>query len=160
YSNPDRWVWVANYNRQFKDELVSGPDFFDWRAQAQSFDGLAGYDYQDSTIATGDTATEERIAQVSNEFWQLSGAQTTAGRLLRADDQDALLLTAGFFERRFGGDPRVIGNTVRLEGRPVTIVGVLAPGFRFLLPMRESFNDRREIEAYTPLDIRPETEIR
>ncbi|MBZ5673488.1 MAG: ABC transporter permease [Acidobacteriia bacterium] len=160
YSNPDRWVWVANYNRQFKNELVSGPDFLDWRAQAQSFEGLAGYDYQDSTIATGESATEERIAQVSNEFWQLSGAQTTAGRLPRAEDQDALLLTARFFERRFGGDPRVIGSTVTLEGRPVTIVGVLAPGFRFLLPMQQSFNDRREIEAYTPLGISPETEIR
>jgi putative ABC transport system permease protein len=160
YSSPERWVWVANYNRQFKDELVSGPDFFDWRAQAQSFEGLAGYDYQDSTIATGESATEERIAQVSNEFWQLSGAQTTAGRLLRANDEDALLLTARFFERRFGGDPRVIGSTVTLEGRSVTIVGVLAPSFRFLLPMQPAFNDPKEIEAYTPLDIRPETEIR
>jgi len=160
YSNPDRWVWVANYNRQFRNELVSGPDFFDWRAQAQSFEGLAGYDYLDSTVATADGATQERIAEVSNEFWQLSGAQTTAGRLLRDNDQDSLLLTARFFERRFGSDPRVIGSTVTLEGRPVTIVGVLAPGFRFLLPMQQSFNDRREIEAYTPLDITPETEVR
>jgi len=160
YSNPDRWVWVANYNRQFKNELVSGPDFFDWRAQAQSFEGLAGYDYQDSTIAAGDVATQERIGQISNEFWQLSGAQTTAGRLLRGDDEDALLLTAAFFERRFGGDPRVIGSTVTLEGRPVTIIGVLAPGFRFLLPTPQASNDPREIEAYTPLDIHPETEVR
>jgi putative ABC transport system permease protein len=160
YSGPDRWIWVANYNRQFKNEMVSGPDFFDWRAQAQSFEGLAGYDYQDSTIATADGATEDRIGQISNEFWQLSGAQTIAGRLLRSGDEDALLLTAGFFERRFGSDPRVIGSTVTLEGRPVTIVGVLAPGFRFLLPMQQSFNDLREIEAYTPLDITPETEVR
>jgi len=163
YSNPDRWVWVANYNRQFKNELVSGPDFFDWRAQAQSFEGLAGYDYQDSTVATGDVATQERIGQISNEFWQLSGAQTSAGRLPRGDDEDALLLTAKFFERRFGADPRVIGSTITLEGRPVTIVGVLAPGFRFLLPTPPAFsdpNDPKEIEAYTPLDIRPETEIR
>ncbi|HEV8416603.1 MAG TPA: permease prefix domain 1-containing protein, partial [Bryobacteraceae bacterium] len=122
YSGPDRWIWVANYNRQFKNEMVSGPDFFDWRAQAQSFEGLAGYDYQDSTIATADGATEDRIGQISNEFWQLSGAQTIAGRLLRSGDEDALLLTAGFFERRFGSDPRVIGSTVTLEGRPVTIV--------------------------------------
>jgi len=57
----------------------------------------------------------------------------------------------------------VIGSTVTLEGRPVTIIGVLAPGFRFLLPMQPAFsdpNDPKEIEAYTPLDIRPETEIR
>jgi putative ABC transport system permease protein len=42
----------------------------------------------------------------------------------------------------------------------MTIVGVLAPDFQFLLPVQQSFNDPREIEAYTPLDIRPETEIR
>jgi putative ABC transport system permease protein len=160
YSNPDRWVWVANYNRQFKNEMVSGPDFFDWRAQAQSFEGLVGYDYLDSTIATAADATQERIGQISNEFWQLSGAQTTAGRLLRSDDEDALLLTAGLFERRFGGDPRVIGSTVKLDGRPMTIVGVLAPDFRFLLPMQFAINDPKQIEAYTPLDIHPETEVR
>ena len=163
YSNPERWVWVANYNRQFKNELVSGPDFFDWRAQSHSFEGLAGYDYQDSTIVPGEGATEERIAQISREFWQLSGAQTTLGRLLRPDDEDALLLTAGFFERRFGGDPRVIGSTVTLDGRPMTIIGVLAPGFRFLLPMQPAFsdpNDSKEIEAYKPLYIGPETQIR
>jgi len=160
YSRPERWVWIANYSQHFNAEMVSGPDFFDWQAQAQSFEGIAGYAYQNSTIANAEQATEERIGQISNNFWPLSGTQVKMGRLPSAEERNTLLLSSSFFERRFGADPRTIGSVVTLDGRPVTIIGVLPPDFHFLLPMQLAASDPKEIEAYMPLYIRPETQIR
>ena len=54
YPDADRILWLANYNQRFKFEASSAPDFTDWRAQAQSFEAMAGYVTLDSTVLDGD----------------------------------------------------------------------------------------------------------
>lgn len=95
---------------------------------------MVAYDQDDETVVSGDNATHARIAMVSEDFWDLSGAQPAFGRLPARGERGTLLLSHGFFERWFQSDVNVIGKPVMLEGRQVTITGVLPKGFRFQFP--------------------------
>ncbi len=153
YPHPERLVWLANYNRVMQNEMVSGIDFLDWKAQASSFDAMVAYGYNDQALITGDVNERHRIAEVTDSFWSLSGARPAMGKLFGAGEENVLVISDRLFEQRFGRNPRAIGTTVTLGGRPVTIVGVLPPNFRFVLP--EAFPsvgrrtpDLKEVEGY------------
>ena len=86
--------------------------------------------------AAGDDGAELVLAQlVSGEWFSVMGVAPQRGRLLTpADDadvngQDVAVISDGYWARRFGKDPAIVGATVRLNGHPLTIVGVAAPAF-------------------------------
>jgi len=161
YPHPERLVWLANYNKQFKVELVETTDFVDWRAQSQSFDKMVAYDYSDHTLAHGSDAGRATVAEVSGDFWPVTGVKPAHGRLFAHGDEDVIVLSHSLFQRRFGADPGIIGKTVTLDGHPVTVAGVLPESFRFLLPTPERANIQpKEIEAYAPAGITPANTVR
>ena len=165
YPGAERLVWLTNYYPVLKAEIVAGVDFLDWKAQAQSFDELVAYSISQPTLATADAAEPHWIAQVTGDFWKLSGARPALGRLFTGVEPDALVLSDGLFERRFGRDPRAIGKVVTMGGRPVTIAGVLEPDFRFVLPQswrgdERAGPDSRDIEGYFLNPIAPGSEVR
>jgi predicted permease len=161
YPNPERLLWLANYNEAFKMEAVAGPDFLDWREQAKSFDKMACYAYNDMTIATADSADQSMVAPVSDDFWPIIGVRPELGRLFAPGERDAIILSHRLFVRRFGGDPEVVGKIMSLNGRPMTVTGVLPERFRFQFPMPQRAGvDPKEIEAYIPTDVTPQTQSR
>ncbi|HEY1339463.1 MAG TPA: ABC transporter permease, partial [Bryobacteraceae bacterium] len=161
YPHADRLVWLANYNQRFQFEAASGPDFLDWREQAQSFDQMAGYGYVDSTIEVSGEAGKSLVASVTPEFWAIAGVRPELGRLFGAGDRDVLVLTHRLFEQRFGSDPQVIGKTVRVDGRATTIAGVLPESFHFLAPMQNAPGiEIKEIGAYAPSTLSPQNQQR
>jgi predicted permease len=112
--------------------------------------------FQDVSLFTGDTESVTGLAEpeevrsivVTEGLLPMFGATPALGRLFtRQDDSpgaaDTMILTAGYWRTRFGGDPSAIGRRVLVNGRPREIIGVLADSFRFLdrqpalvLPMR------------------------
>ncbi|MEO7143429.1 MAG: ABC transporter permease [Bryobacteraceae bacterium] len=165
YPHAERLVWLTVYNPLLKAEVVPGVDFLDWKAQAKSFDEMVAYGYVQQTLATAEGAGPHWIAQVTGDFWKLSGARPALGRLFIGGERDALIISDGLFERRFGRDPRVIGRVVTLSGRPVTITRVLPPDFRFVLPQAlfgigRLGSNSNDIEAYVLNPIAPGTEVR
>ena len=62
YPHPERLLWLAEYIKVFKAELVGGGDFLDWRAQAQSFDKMCAYGYGYETLAYGNTTDQPLVA--------------------------------------------------------------------------------------------------
>ncbi len=116
---------------------VSYPDYEDWRAQAKSFSGMAlthgiGVAFNDGTGGAEIYAATE----ITSNTFNLVGQRPILGRdFTSADEQpDAApvaILRHTFWERRFGGNADVIGRTVRLNGVPTTVVGVMPPGFSF-----------------------------
>ena len=154
YPHPERLLWLAEYIKVFKAELVGGGDFLDWRAQAQSFDKMCAYGYGYETLAYGNTTDQPLVADVTGDFWPETGIRPSAGRLFTDADHGVIVLSHSLFQRRFAADPGVIGKTVILDGHPTTVVGVLPQGFRFLFPTpsREADIDPTEIEAYVPAD--------
>src|SRR5579871_2976847 len=150
YPSADRLVWLTNYSLQEnRDIFTVNAEYTYWKAQARSFEKMAAYGDDDVAMVNGTTATQERIAFVTGDFWSITAAQTAVGRLFAEREADELVLSWSFFERRFGGDPQVIGRAVTLNGHPFRIAGVLHPDFRFDLPQQYIPGDEvRGIDGY------------
>jgi putative ABC transport system permease protein len=134
YPEAQRLVWLATANDTTPVEAVRGPDFVDWRAQAPSFDAMAAYDIVDDTIDANGVATRARLTAVTEDFWKLSGAYPAIGRLPATNEMDVIVLTDASFERWFGRDASVVGQSIRLGEGQATVIGVLPRDFRFHLP--------------------------
>ncbi len=160
YPNPERLVWIANVNERFKFEAVAGPDFLNWREQAQSFEKVACYGYMDSTLRLNGAAERFRIITASPEFWAISGTKPAFGRLFTAGERDEIVLSDSLFERRFGRDPTIVGRVVSVDDRPVTVIGVLPRTFRFGSPVLFPGLQPKEVDAYMPSTVSPATQVR
>jgi predicted permease len=144
---------VAVYTSDYSSGLYgssSYPDYIDFRDQAAAFEGLAAYD-QTVLNATGETDAERlRGAIVTPNYFDVLGVKAQLGRTLQASDDQSVVISGGLWQRRFSADPSVVGQTLRLNGKPYTIVGVTDPSFRglrlglppeFWLPMTASSDD-------------------
>ncbi|HEX5227937.1 MAG TPA: ABC transporter permease, partial [Bryobacteraceae bacterium] len=117
---------------------ASYPDFCDWRSQSRSFDAMAAYDPH--AFVLSDVDSPERISGefVSQPYFSLLGIHAALGRTFTPDEdrvpqRDAVVfLSDGFWKRRFGADPAIVGRSIQLDGRAYTVVGVAPAGFRGL----------------------------
>jgi predicted permease len=135
YPHPERLLWLSMSDPQRPPmDVVLGPDFVNWKEQATSFSELVAYDLSDDPMIVGGAATHERVASVSEGFWELSGVRLARGRPPATGDRDTLLVSQAFFEARLGSDAAAIGKTVSVNGSPHTIVGVLPRGFPLQFP--------------------------
>jgi putative ABC transport system permease protein len=122
--------------------LVSNPEFQDWQAQAKSFTGMAGVaDGGLRLVLQDDSGNSETCdtTQLTTNAFQVLGQRPIAGRDFAPFDAvpgapAVALLNYAFWERRFGKDPSVIGKSFRLDDKPVTVIGVMPPGFTFPTP--------------------------
>ena len=160
YPDPDRIVWLANYNRRFHFEAASAPDFANWHDEAHSFEAMAGYGTVDSTVQDGDRSFKHGFVFMSPEFWRLAGERPALGRLFSEGDRNVVVLTWRMFQQSFGGDRRVVGRVVLVDGRPQTVIGVLPEDFRFLVPPDTEGGMSGQAEAFTPNIITPELRAR
>ena len=137
YPDPQRLVYlIGNVRRAVVERRgASYPDFLDWRAQATSFEDLAAFDGQLMTLAGTDEAERLDTEFVSASYFSLLGVTPAMGRAFRADEDDVarpaelVVLGDGLWRRRFGSDPNILGRPITLNGRPFTVIGVMAPGF-------------------------------
>ena len=113
---------------------VSYADFLDWRLQTSTFAGMAAYTSSSMTLTDGDEP--ERLAglSVTKDFFDVLGARPRLGRLFHAGDADAetgtgVVLSHGLWQRRFAGDPAIVGRPVKFGGGERTVIGVLPPEF-------------------------------
>jgi putative ABC transport system permease protein len=115
---------------------ISNADFYDWQGGTRSFAHLAML-RGDRVNLTGQGEPEQLgTVRVSGDFFTVLGTPAALGRTLQpADDRlgkpTTVVLSHPFWQRKFGGDPRVIGRTVSLSGNPMTVVGVMPPLFLF-----------------------------
>ncbi|HXR43304.1 MAG TPA: ABC transporter permease, partial [Pseudolysinimonas sp.] len=129
----DRLVYITSS----RGCCVSYPDFLDWQAQARSLSGMALVHGIGATIS-GDGAGSELVAatEVTANTFTLAGQRPLLGRDFSAADAQrgappVVMLRHGFWQRRFAGDPAIVGKTLRVNGTPATIIGVMPRGFSF-----------------------------
>lgn len=121
----------------WQDSTLSYADLRDLRARTRGLEDAGGYLGRSFTLTTGGESERLRGGSVTPNLFPLLGLQPFLGRTLQEDDaadfgfEPAALISHRLFERRFGGDPRVVGQGVVLNGRTVTVVGVMPPGIRF-----------------------------
>jgi predicted permease len=137
YPNADRIVALETLftNTGQSSPMVSGPDFLDWRAQADAFEHMAAYANQDDTATiVGGRAMFSNPRFVSAGFFAVFGQTAFAGRLLTERDvqtEGVAVVAHPWAVTHFGSAEAAIGETILLYGGPVEVVGVAAPGFRY-----------------------------
>jgi predicted permease len=116
---------------------VSYQEWQDWRSAARSLSSIGIYTDDEVSLADDRVAPQSlRQSTVSSNVFDLIGRQPMLGRAFSpADDASGappvVLLGHRLWQSRYGGDPGVIGRTVRVNGRQTTVVGVMPPGFAF-----------------------------
>jgi putative ABC transport system permease protein len=140
YHDPDRIVTLSNASmtREAPTALskqVSIPDFEDWQAQNSSFEAMAYYASRETAVILGSTPEYARVSSVSPDFFRVFAVEPLVGRSFTPEEtmrgsSGAAMISYTYWQAHFGGDPRALGQTVRIS-RPRSIVGVLPPGFRF-----------------------------
>lgn len=113
-------------------------NFRQWRAAGlSSADALVAYTSRYAHVVGADRVDDDALVQtVSDEFFAVTAARVAMGRTLSPSDYEAdaspvVVLSHEFWQGRMAGDSNVLGRTLRLNGAPHTVVGVLFPGFRF-----------------------------
>ena len=138
YQQPERLVLLDEtaLKRGVASMGVSFPNFLDWREQNHVFENIAAY--QDSRFTLTGDGEPERLqgAVISQGTFETLGVAPILGRTFLAEEdrpqQDTVaILSYGLWQRRFGSNPKIIGQTINLNNRQHTIVGVMPPGFRF-----------------------------
>jgi len=139
YKDSERLVhlWETRRSRDFEQREASYPDFQDWRAEgSEVFEGVAGYASQSFTLVDEGTPERARGAAVTANFFDLLGVQAARGRAFmtgedKPEAQRVVLLSHGLWQRRFGGEQKVVGKQIALDGASFTVVGVLPADFDF-----------------------------
>jgi putative ABC transport system permease protein len=139
WPNPDRLVivWETNEKQGTTRAHPSSANFFDWRERTNSFDALAHWRFVYFNLSGDARFAAERVqgARVAATFLPLLGAQPVLGRGFFDDEEQpgrdrVAILSHGFWQRRFGGSQDLLGQQIQIDGEPVTVVGILPPGFR------------------------------
>ena len=136
FPEAERLAVVTTYSALDADprDNLSGPDFEDYRRGLTSFEGLAAFVNQAVNL-TGDGEPERlRAARVSWNFFDVIRVPVALGRSFTAEEERAggvAVITHELWMRRFGGDPALLGRSLRMNGESVVVVGVLPKGFRF-----------------------------
>ena len=115
---------------------ISPADFQDWRAQNHSFESLAAYDWADVNLTGVGEPVKVQGFRVSANFFDVLRATPRLGRGFATGEDEpgrehVVVLSASLWRRQFGSDPNVVGRTIRLDGTPAQIVGVMNDKVRF-----------------------------
>ncbi|MEE9235981.1 MAG: ABC transporter permease [Candidatus Acidoferrales bacterium] len=140
YAESDRLfvAWETQKDGAVREQRLSYPNFMDWKKRNTAFEKLAVFSDNTDTLSTPNGAERHAVARVSADFLPALGVQMTLGRTFLPEDDlrgaaPVVILSYGFWQSRFGGDPSTVGQTLTLDGQVSEIVGVLPSGFDFPL---------------------------
>jgi len=110
----------------------SVPEILDFRENAKALGGVAEYSGMTYTMRGDGPAVRINVGLVTGNYFEVMGLSPVMGRVLSANDDGTqvppvMVLTHAYWQRQFGGDPTVVGKTVRVDGKEVEIVGVVEP---------------------------------
>jgi predicted permease len=156
YANPDRLVAVWNAAEPGEVTWISQQELHSYGTEAHSLERLGGYVRTNASFSGSDNPERVRAALVSVDLLPTLGVRPALGRTFA--DADAapgapptIVLGHGLWVRQFGGRPEIVGQTIRVNGAPQTVIGIMPEGFR--LPL--DFLDARPTEAWSPLEVNP-----
>jgi putative ABC transport system permease protein len=161
FSNPGHLVALREIRPDGQiNPSVQTQNFLDWRARNHSFERMAALmQLPVNVVATDGNAEQVNGLRVSADFFPLLGARPLLGRWLTPEDDrpgapPRVILSFGFWQRRFGGDPRIIGSRLTVFGSPGEVIGVMPS--EFVLPniRAELFVAAQINPAFAPRDGR------
>ncbi|MCC7242292.1 MAG: ABC transporter permease [Acidobacteria bacterium] len=140
FPSPGRLVQVRGFDREANEaDNLSPADFLDFARETRSFSGMGANGYVGSFTVAGAAGDAERVGgvNVTAGFFPTLGVEAALGRTFvpeddRPDAPATVVLSDGFWRRRFAGNPGVVGSPVLLNARPTTIIGVLPAWYRHI----------------------------
>src|SRR5260370_11114797 len=130
YPESNRLVFLGEWSEQIPEMSISMANFNDWRNQNKVFESMVAYQ-NDNVVLTGRGEPERlRLRRITAGFFPTLRVKPLLGRELTPEDDKVgaarlVLLGEGFWERRFGRDPTIIGQQFNLDAETYTVVGVL-----------------------------------
>ena len=176
YGDPDRLVVVWETNPKLSTPSLrvrneaSPANYFDWREQNRVFEQLAAFRWETVNL-TGKDMPEQLVGnRVSGNMFTTLQVKPMLGRVIlpeddKPDGERVVVLSHGLWQRRFGNDPQVIGQSLILNGQSYTVIGVMPPEFEFpnarpalWMPLSlstEAMQNRRSHYLYTRARLKP-----
>ena len=134
YQEPDRLavLWAKNEKKNLTQWPVSYLNMVDWRAQNQVFEHLAAIRNESFSLTDRDEPERVNALRVSVNIFSVLGVKPVLGRdFLPTEEQPGnaavVMIGYGLWQRRYGGDPHLIGQTLTLDGKTYTAIGILPP---------------------------------
>ncbi len=155
FPDPDRIVAFMNTSPNGSGPAASPTKFNVWRQQTRIVQDASAYQFGVMNVTGGDNPEQVPSGRVSADFFRLFGATTVEGRTFTAEEDrpnggHVVVLSYGFWQRRFGGDRQMVGKTISLGGDPYEVVGILAASFD-----SEKFDPLPDV--WTPFQIDPQS---
>ena len=159
YPDAARIVVIEADTRALPSAYSSSGAVFDVRAQSRLITSIAQAEGRDASLVIDGVMERVAAARVTDDLLPLLGATPLAlGRtLVTAEDADGIVvkgivISHELWQRRFQGDPRVIGRRLTVNNFDVQVVGVMRPGFRLVLPAANHAEER--VDVWLPRDVR------
>jgi predicted permease len=131
-NEPDRLarLYQGNYKNNPLRESVSGPNFQDCKNQSRLFESLAAYGNRSANVTGADGPERVFLTAVSADYFKVMKVEPVLGRAFLPEEDKpgaprVVVLSYGYWHRRFGADPNIVGKTLNLEGYNFTIIGVM-----------------------------------
>jgi len=142
YRESERLValWTSRVDRPAVRNSTTGANYLAWKEQARSFEALgASFGFPSNLGTSADGAPAERVqgSRFTASMWDVLDVQPILGRVFTPDEDrngspaPVVVLSYGFWQRRFAGDRQIVGKTLRLDGVETDIIGVMPEGFDF-----------------------------
>jgi putative ABC transport system permease protein len=137
YQDPERLVVVWEKPPGGRRNSVSAANFLDWRDQNKVFEHLVAIGFGSFNLSGGEQPEQVSGMRVSAAYFQMLGARPALGRAFLGEDdrpgaQRVVIFSYGLWLRRFGADPKVVGQAITMDGEKYIVVGVMPAQFRFV----------------------------
>ena len=137
FEDPGRlvFVWEARPARNQIRNVVASYNYARWRERARSFIGIAAFTHSRVNLTGGGDPEQLDAARATGNLFAVLGVRPFLGRALADEDSrpqasPVVVLSEGFWRRRFAADPGIVGRSLVLDGRPTTVVGVMPQSFQ------------------------------
>jgi len=170
YKDPERLVLVPSVrvdaNGLERLEPTPAIQWIDWQQKAGSFDGIAAYAWTFNFVVDDSGSSSMSGMVVTPEYFRVTGLQPILGRAFAQDDvappKPVIILGYDSWQRRFNGDPSIVGKPVKLSRTqtPPIVVGVMPPGVRFLpspgASQEPNYNVHATVDFFVPGSPNPQ----
>ena len=176
YPQAERLVvlWLRSPGINIPQDWPSPGQYLDIQQENRSFELMSISRGRVSTLVRPDQAERVESLETSSSLFPLLGARALHGRLLRADEDvpgqsPAVILSYAFWQRAFGGDPKIVGTTITLNGlgsgggdarNQFEVVGVLERNFLMNGEIMPTVSSIRQMDVFLPLPFGPETQTK
>ncbi len=170
YENPGRLALVQRARTDAEPgppQRWSAAQWTEWQRDSKTFESVAGYLWSFNFIVSDEGSESLEGMFVSKDFFKVLGLKPLLGRTFQDSEMafppgDVIVLGYDLWQRKFKGDPNIVGTQVRISRRqtPPTVIGVMPPGIRFLpsptMAQEPNYDVNAQVDFWAPSPLSPE----